>query len=75
TLLLFIAAFGGMLLAVFPFILPPNLLLIQAAAPPATQKLMLIAFGIFVPVTLIYNSWGFWVFRGKIHAAREDERP
>ncbi|EOL9132155.1 cytochrome d ubiquinol oxidase subunit II [Cronobacter malonaticus] len=74
TLLLFIAAFGGMLLAVFPFILPPNLLLIQAAAPPATQKLMLIAFGVFVPITLIYNSWGFWVFRGKIHAAKEEER-
>ncbi|MDI7637477.1 cytochrome D oxidase subunit II, partial [Cronobacter sakazakii] len=47
---------------------------IQAAAPPATQKLMLIAFGVFVPITLIYNSWGFWVFRGKIHAAREEER-
>ncbi|ALB64708.1 putative Cytochrome bd2, subunit II [Cronobacter condimenti 1330] len=75
TLLLFIAAFGAMLLAVFPFILPPNLLLTQAAAPPATQKLMLAAFGIFVPITLIYNSWGFWIFRGKIHAAREDDRP
>lgn len=75
TLTLFIAAFGGMLLAVFPYLLPPDLLLTQAAAPPATQKLMLIAFGAFVPVTLIYNSWGFWIFRGKVHAAREEERP
>ena len=69
ALTLFCAAFGAMLLAVFPFILPPGLLLTQAAAPPATQKLMLIAFGTFVPITLLYNSWGFWIFRGKIHAA------
>ena len=75
TLTLFVVAFGGMLLAVFPYLLPPDLLLTQAAAPPATQKLMLIAFGAFVPVTLIYNSWGFWIFRGKVHAAREEERP
>lgn len=75
TLTLFIAAFGGMLLAVFPYLLPPDLLLTQAAAPPATQKLMLVAFGAFVPITLIYNSWGFWIFRGKIHAARDADRP
>ena len=71
TLTLFVAAFGGMLLTVFPCILPPNLLLTQAAAPPATQKLMMIVFAALMPLTLIYNSWAFWVFRGTIHAPQK----
>ncbi len=65
-----VAAFALLLLAIYPAVIPPALLIPQASAPPLSQGFMLTGFAILVPVTLAYNTYGFWVFRGKIRFAR-----
>lgn len=59
-------AFCVLAFTLFPWIVPPHLTLSQAAAPPTTQKFLLISYGLLVPVTLLYNTWGFRLFSGKI---------
>ncbi len=59
-------AFCLLAFTLFPWIVPPHLTLSQAAAPPATQTFLLISYGLLVPVTLLYNTWGFRLFSGKI---------
>lgn len=59
-------AFLALVLTLFPWIVPPVLTVSQSAAPPATQKFLLVTFALLVPITLIYNSWVFYLFSGKI---------
>jgi cytochrome d ubiquinol oxidase subunit II len=68
---IFILAFGLMIVALFPLIVPPNLTLQAAASSPASQVFMLVGFAVLIPVTLIYNTYGFKVFSGKIHPVRD----
>jgi cytochrome d ubiquinol oxidase subunit II len=61
-------AFVAAIIALYPLILPPSLAISQASAPASSQGFMLVGFAVLVPVTLAYNTWGFWVFRGKVKA-------
>lgn len=62
----FVLAFALMVVALFPLIVPPNLTLQAAASGPVSQRFMLIGFAVLIPVTLIYNTYGFSVFSGKV---------
>ncbi|WP_434674876.1 cytochrome d ubiquinol oxidase subunit II [Pseudomonas sp. D3-10] len=61
-------AFAAAIITLYPLILPPSLAISQASAPASSQGFMLVGFAVLVPVTLAYNTWGFWVFRGKVKA-------
>lgn len=67
----FVLAFALMIVALFPLIVPPHLTLQAAASSPTSQKFMLIGFAVLIPVTLIYNTYGFSVFSGKVRAVRD----
>lgn len=67
---IFVAAFALMVVAVFPLIVPPHLTLQAAASSSTSQVFMLVGFAVLIPVTLIYNTYGFSVFSGKVRAAR-----
>jgi cytochrome d ubiquinol oxidase subunit II len=66
-------AFAAAIIALYPMILPPSLVISQASAPASSQGFMLVGFAVLVPVTLAYNTWGFWVFRGKVKAESPQE--
>lgn len=68
---IFILAFALMIAALFPLIVPPNLTLQAAASSPTSQMFMLVGFAVLIPVTLIYNTYGFRVFSGKVRAVRD----
>ncbi|KQV17952.1 cytochrome D oxidase subunit II [Pseudomonas sp. Root329] len=68
---IFILAFALMITALYPLIVPPNLTLQAAASSPTSQKFMLVGFAVLIPVTLIYNTYGFKVFSGKVHSVRD----
>ncbi|MFJ3367981.1 cytochrome d ubiquinol oxidase subunit II [Pseudomonas sp. NPDC086251] len=68
---IFVLAFALMIAALFPLIVPPNLTLQVAASSPNSQIFMLVGFAVLIPVTLIYNTYGFRVFSGKVRAARD----
>jgi len=62
----FVLAFALMLVALFPLIIPPDLTLKAATSSPKSQLFMLIGFAVLIPVTLVYNTFGFKVFSGKV---------
>ena len=67
----FVLAFVLMIVALYPLIIPPHLTLQAAASSPASQTFMLVGFAVLIPLTLIYNTYGFSVFSGKVRAARD----
>ncbi|QJI45439.1 cytochrome d ubiquinol oxidase subunit II [Pseudomonas sp. ADAK2] len=68
---IFILAFALMVAALFPLIVPPNLTLQKAASSPTSQIFMLVGFAVLIPVTLIYNTYGFRVFSGKVRVVHD----
>lgn len=68
---IFVLAFALVITALYPFIVPPRLTLQAAAASPNSQLFMLIGFAVLIPVTLIYNTYGFSVFSGKVRVVRD----
>ncbi|UST87291.1 cytochrome d ubiquinol oxidase subunit II [Pseudomonas siliginis] len=67
----FVLAFAVMLVALFPFIIPPYLTLSEAASSPNSQIFMLVGFAVLIPITLAYNTFGFRVFSGKVRVASD----
>ncbi|CAI8777183.1 cytochrome bd ubiquinol oxidase subunit II [Pseudomonas sp. IT-347P] len=67
----FVLAFALMLVALYPLIIPPSLTLQAATSSPKSQLFMLIGFAVLIPVTLIYNTFGFRVFSGKVRVRGE----
>jgi cytochrome d ubiquinol oxidase subunit II len=72
ALAVFVLAFALMLVALYPYIVPPDLTLRAAASSPKSQVFMLVGFAVLIPVTLIYNTYGFRVFSGKVRVAKSD---
>lgn len=68
---IFVLAFALMIAAMYPLVVPPNLTLKAASSSPNSQVFMLIGFAVLIPVTLIYNTYGFKVFSGKVRAVRD----
>ena len=65
TLALFLLSYGGLAISLWPHIIPPEITIWEAAAPPASQLFMLVGVGILVPIILVYTGYNYWVFRGK----------
>lgn len=57
---------GALIAGLWPWLLPGQLTIQQAAAAPATQIFLLSGYAAILPVTLAYNSWAFWVFRARV---------
>lgn len=66
TLLLFILSFIGLGLVVFPYIIPTQITIYQAAASPSSLVFMIIFVGFLIPIMLAYNIYQYVVFRGKV---------
>jgi cytochrome d ubiquinol oxidase subunit II len=64
----FALGFVGLVVGVWPNILPPDLSIWEAAAPPATQGFVLVGTLIMLPAILGYTWWSYSVFRGKVVA-------
>jgi cytochrome bd-type quinol oxidase subunit 2 len=67
----FVLAFALMIGVLYPMIVPPQLTLQAAASSPNSQMFMLVGFAVLIPVTLIYNTYGFSVFSGKVRVNHE----
>jgi cytochrome bd ubiquinol oxidase subunit II len=65
--LIFMAAFGTLACSFWPFMIPFALTVEQAASPPASLAFMFWGAGLFVmPLTLIYTTAVYRLFRGKV---------
>ncbi|WP_133000279.1 cytochrome d ubiquinol oxidase subunit II [Luteimonas arsenica] len=68
TLSFFVLGFIGLVVGIWPNIIPPSLSIWDAASPPSTQVFTLVGLVLLLPVILGYTAWSYSVFRGKIQA-------
>jgi cytochrome d ubiquinol oxidase subunit II len=66
--LLFLLAYVGIGISLWPTIVPYRVTLWQAASSPSTQAFLLVGALPLLPVILMYSGWSYWVFRGKVHS-------
>jgi cytochrome d ubiquinol oxidase subunit II len=66
TLSLFAASLLGLMISVYPDLIPGSVSMFEAAAPRRSQSFMLIGAAILLPIILSYTAWSYWVFRGKV---------
>ena len=63
---LFLTAYLGVAVSLWPMIVPRTYTLWQAASAESTQAFLLIGTLFLLPVILTYTAWSYWVFRGKL---------
>jgi cytochrome d ubiquinol oxidase subunit II len=68
ALTFFVLGFVGLVLGIWPNLLPPSLSIWEAAAPPSSQGFVLVGTLIMLPAVLGYTWWSYSVFRGKVAA-------
>ena len=52
----------------WPYVVPGQITIWQAAEPEKSQIFMLFGVIVMVPIILAYTAYAYWVFRGKIDA-------
>lgn len=65
---LFVLAYTGIAISLWPMIVPHAYTLWDAASSPSTQGFLLVGTLFLLPVILVYTGWSYWVFRGKVRA-------
>jgi len=63
--LIFLVAYCGFAVSVYPFIVPRAVTVWQAAAPDESLRFLLVGMAILLPLILGYTAYSYWVFRGK----------
>jgi cytochrome bd ubiquinol oxidase subunit II len=66
SLALFILCFIGLGISFYPYIVPPSLLIRDAAAPDNSLAFLLVGTLALMPLILAYTAYSYWVFRGKV---------
>jgi cytochrome d ubiquinol oxidase subunit II len=63
---LFLLGMAGLGVSIWPYVVPSEVTIWDAAAPERSQIFMLVGVAITMPLILAYTGWAYWVFRGKV---------
>ncbi|MEX0732802.1 MAG: cytochrome d ubiquinol oxidase subunit II [Aquisalimonadaceae bacterium] len=63
---LFLLCYTGLAISLWPNVIQPDISLWDAAAAPNSQLFLLLGVLVTIPVILMYTTWTYWVFRGKV---------
>jgi len=66
TIGLFLLGYLGLVISVFPYLVPFSLTIWQASAAPGSQLFMLVGTLVLLPIVLGYIVFIYWLFRGKV---------
>lgn len=66
TLALFLLSYAGLAISLFPYVIPPDITIWDAASPRSSQWFLLAGTMFILPIILIYTAYSYWVFRGKV---------
>ncbi|MBC7202292.1 MAG: cytochrome d ubiquinol oxidase subunit II [Pusillimonas sp.] len=66
TLCLVFLGYSGLGISVWPYIIPPDITIWDAAAPPQSQGFALVGALLIIPLIVMYTAWSYYVFRGKV---------
>ena len=70
SLAIFVLGFAGIGISFYPHIVPPEMTIVEAAAPDESLRFLLVGTLVLIPLILAYTAYAYWVFRGKIHAGQ-----
>lgn len=70
ALLLFLLAFVGLVIGIWPYLAPPHLTLWEAASSTSSQRFLLVGVIALLPIILCYTAWSYRVFAGKVRAGQ-----
>ncbi len=62
----FVLCYVGIGISFYPYIVPPDLTIWDAAAPDRSLGFLLVGTLILLPLILGYTAYAYWVFRGKV---------
>ncbi|ARG97398.1 cytochrome d ubiquinol oxidase subunit II [Legionella micdadei] len=65
SIVIFLCSYAGIAISVYPYLIPHQVTLWEAAAPNSTLIFILIGVAIMLPILLAYTSYAYYVFRGK----------
>jgi cytochrome d ubiquinol oxidase subunit II len=65
SLILFLLAYLGLGISIWPWMIPYSITAATAAAAPSSQSLLLVGAGIFLPLIIFYTCYSYYVFKGK----------
>jgi cytochrome d ubiquinol oxidase subunit II len=65
AVVLFLLGYVGLLVGIWPYLVPYALTFHETAAPPTSQGFLLMGMAVLLPVTLGYTGYVYWTFRGK----------
>jgi cytochrome bd ubiquinol oxidase subunit II len=68
ALALVFLGYTGFIISIWPQIVPPQISIWQAASPPESMGFTLVGALFVIPFILMYTSWSYYVFRGKVRA-------
>jgi cytochrome d ubiquinol oxidase subunit II len=66
SIALFLLGYLGLVISIFPYLVPPTLTVWQTAAAPSSQIFMLVGTVVLLPIILGYIVFVYWLFRGKV---------
>lgn len=66
ALALFALCFAGLGISMFPYIIPTEVTIVEAATPFYSQIFMFVGACVLIPIILAYTGYAYWVFRGKM---------
>jgi cytochrome d ubiquinol oxidase subunit II len=64
--ILYVLTLAGLAISLWPYIVPRELTIWQAASPPESQLFILVGVAIIIPIVLLYTAHAYYVFRGKV---------
>lgn len=68
ALTLFALGFAGLGISMWPYVVPTEITIWEAATVAKSQWFMLVGVMVMVPLILAYTAFTYWVFRGKVDA-------
>jgi len=68
SIVIFLCAYVGIGISVYPYLIPHQVTLWEAAAPDSTLGFILVGVVIMLPILLAYTAYAYYLFRGKSNA-------
>ncbi len=65
SICIFVLGFLGLVYSFYPYIVPGDLLIVDAAAAPESLMVILLGTGMVLPFLIGYTALAYWIFKGK----------
>ena len=66
ALCLLFLGYTGLVISLWPHVIPPDISVWDAAAPAQSMGFTLVGALFVIPLILAYTTWSYYVFRGKV---------